>query len=194
MGAGHLRTGLNALSSLDNWATDRRTVSCLTFRFPFVFLEQMKCDPIFPEISSLKSYQRGNWRRDRRNQALAAPRGGIVLQLSLSAAGSLPTFPGLRAARRSCYRGSWCQTRCCTEGKAPFPVEGGDFLEGGWSWLRSVRLCVGSTAIPPRGAEALGSAKVRAGLTPVSERAGRQGSAQLSLGVSSRKEIGDPLG
>lgn len=62
------------------------------------------------------------------------------------------------------------------------------------SWLTSVRLCVGLTAIPPRGAEALGSAKVRAGLTPVSGRARCQGSAQLSLGASSQTEIGDPLG
>lgn len=120
-GCCHLRTGLNALSSLDNWATDRRTVSCLTFRFPFVFLEQMKCDPIFPEISSLKSYQRGKLLRDRRNQALVAPRGGIVLQLLLLVAGSLPTFPGLRAALRSRYRGSQCQTPCCMEGKSPVP-------------------------------------------------------------------------
>lgn len=37
LGAGHLRTGLNAASSLDNWATDRQTVSRVTCGFPFGF-------------------------------------------------------------------------------------------------------------------------------------------------------------
>jgi len=177
LGAGHPRTGLNAGGSSGNWAAGRRTVASLPFGFPFGFLEQMKRDPIFPETSSLRSYQRGKLLRAHRDAALAAPRGGIVLQLSLAAAGSLPTFPGLRGARRSPYRGSRC---CCA------PWRGVRFWRGG-SWLGVCAALHGFERDPSRGSSGCwqceGSGRVR-----------RQGSARLSLGASRQEEAGDPLG
>lgn len=60
--------------------------------------------------------------------------------------------------------------------------------------LAEVRAALRGFDSDPSQGIALGSAKVPAGLTPVSGRAGCQGSARLSLSSSSQKEAGDPLG